>query len=207
MEGLIGKKIGMTRVFTDNGQHIPVTVIKAGPCPIVQVKKKKTDGYDALQLAFEPVKKKKVTKPLLGHFQKAKLSPHRHLAEFRLESTSKHKPGDVLTVEIFSEKDKITCTGITKGKGFQGGVRRHKFKGGPKTHGQSNKYRSPGSIGSSSFPSRVLKGIKMAGHMGSKKQTIKNLEVVKVIPEDSLLLVKGAVPGAKGSYVLVQRSR
>ncbi len=206
MVGLIGKKIGMTRIFTEQGKHIPVTVVKAGPCTVVQVKNVKRDGYNAIQIAFEPIKGKRVTKPRLGHFKKAGLSAHRQLAEFRLDEPAKYKAGDILTVEIFQAGEKIDCTGISKGKGFQGGVRRHGFGGGPKSHGQSDRHRAVGSIGSSSFPSRVFKGMRMPGHMGNKRVTVRNLEVVKVIAEESLLLVKGALPGAKGSYLLLRRS-
>ena len=206
MVGLIGKKIGMTRIFTEQGKHIPVTVVKAGPCPIVQVKSVNRDGYNAIQIAYEQVKEKKVSKPLLGHFKKAHLTAHRRLAELRLDEPAKYKRGDILTVEVFQEGDKLNCTGISKGKGFQGGVRRYGFRGGPKTHGQSDRHRAPGSIGCSSYPARVLKGMKMGGHMGNRKVTVKNLRVVKIIADESLLLVKGALPGMKGSYLFLKRS-
>jgi large subunit ribosomal protein L3 len=206
MEGIIGKKIGMTRMFDQEGQAIPVTVIEAGPCPVVQVKTKDRDGYDAVQIGFGEKRKKLLTLPLLGHFEKGKVEPKRILKEIRTDHGGKFKAGQELKVDMFSVGDKVRVTGVSKGLGFQGGVRRHKFRGGPKTHGQSDRLRAPGSIGASSFPSRVYKGQRMAGRMGGDKVTIKNLEVVGVDAEKSLLLLKGAVPGKRNSYLTIRKT-
>jgi large subunit ribosomal protein L3 len=205
MEGMIGKKIGMTRVFDKDGQAIPVTVIEAGPCPVVQIKTRDNDGYSAIQVGFEQKRKKLLTLPLLGHFEKAKIEPRRVLREFRTEAEEGFKVGQELKVDMFSAGEKVSITGISKGLGFQGGVRRHGFRGGPKTHGQSDRLRAPGSIGSSSYPSRVYKGQKMPGRMGREKVTIRNLEVVQVDAERNLLLVKGAVPGKVNSYLSIRK--
>jgi large subunit ribosomal protein L3 len=205
MEGIIGKKIGMTRIFDQEGQAIPVTVIQAGPCPVIQVKTEDRDGYSAVQVGFGEKRKKLVTLPLLGHFDKAKVEPKRILKEMRTDRAEEFKAGQELKVDIFSVGDKVRVTGLSKGLGFQGGVRRHKFRGGPKTHGQSDRLRAPGSIGSSSYPSRVYKGQRMPGRMGGDKVTIKNLEVVGVDSERDLLLLKGAVPGKKNSYLTVRK--
>ena len=206
MEGIVGKKIGMTRVFNQEGQAIAVTVIEAGPCPVVQVKTKEKEGYDAVQLGFGQKRKKLVTQPLLGHFAKAKVEPQRILKEMRTENAAQFKPGQKLGVDLFSVGEKVSVTGVSKGLGFQGGVRRHKFHGGPKTHGQSDRLRAPGSIGGSSYPSRVFKGQRMAGRMGGEKVTARNLMVVGVDPEKSLLLVRGAVPGKRNSYLTIRKS-
>lgn len=201
MSAILGRKIGMTSIFTDDGVHIPCTVIEAGPCPIVQVKTRDNDGYDAIQLGFGEIKLKRVNKPLLGHFKKAKVNPTRYLREFRNISIDL-KPGDVVTVEQFSKGDKIKVTGTSKGRGFQGVVKRHHFGGvGMTTHGQSDRPRAPGSIGSSSYPSRVFKGLRMAGRMGGKRTTIRNLVIVDVLPDRNLMLVKGSVPGAINSLL------
>jgi large subunit ribosomal protein L3 len=206
MEGIVGKKIGMTRVFNQEGQAIAVTVIEAGPCPVVQVKTREKEGYDAVQLGFGQKRKKLVTLPLLGHFAKAKVEPQRILREIRTENASKFKMGEKLGVDLFSVGEKVSVSGISKGLGFQGGVRRHKFHGGPKTHGQSDRLKAPGSIGGSSYPSRVFKGQRMAGRMGGEKLTVRNLTVVGVDPEKSLLLIKGAVPGKRNSYLTIRKS-
>jgi large subunit ribosomal protein L3 len=206
MEGIVGKKIGMTRVFNQEGQAIAVTVIEAGPCPVVQVKTREKEGYDAVQLGFGQKRKKLVTLPLLGHFAKAKVEPQRILREIRTENASKFKMGEKLGVDLFSVGEKVSVSGISKGLGFQGGVRRHKFHGGPKTHGQSDRLKAPGSIGGSSYPSRVFKGQRMAGRMGGEKLTVRNLVVVGVDPEKSLLLIKGAVPGKRNSYLTIRKS-
>jgi large subunit ribosomal protein L3 len=205
MEGIIGKKIGMTRIFDQEGEAIPVTVIQAGPCPVIQVKTEDRDGYSAVQVGFGEKRKKLVTLPLLGHFDKAKVEPKRILKEIRTDAAEEFKAGQELKVDIFSVGDKVRVTGLSKGLGFQGGVRRHKFRGGPKTHGQSDRLRAPGSIGSSSYPSRVYKGQRMPGRMGRDKVTIKNLEVVGVDSERDLLLLKGAVPGKKNSYLTIRK--
>jgi large subunit ribosomal protein L3 len=206
MEGIVGKKIGMTRVFNQEGQAIAVTVIEAGPCPVVQVKTREKEGDDAVQLGFGQKRKKLVTLPLLGHFAKAKVEPQRILREIRTENASKFKMGEKLGVDLFSVGEKVSVSGISKGLGFQGGVRRHKFHGGPKTHGQSDRLKAPGSIGGSSYPSRVFKGQRMAGRMGGEKLTVRNLVVVGVDPEKSLLLIKGAVPGKRNSYLTIRKS-
>lgn len=206
MEGIVGKKIGMTRVFNQEGQAIAVTVIEAGPCPVVQVKTKEREGYNAIQLGFGEKRKKLFTQPLLGHFTRAKVEPKRILKEMRTENSDKFKTGQELKVDLFSVGEKVSVTGISKGLGFQGVVRRYKFRGGPKTHGQSDRLRAPGSIGGSSYPSRVFKGQRMPGRMGGEKLTIKNLEVVGVDAEKNLLLLKGAVPGKRNSYLTIRKS-
>lgn len=206
MEGIIGKKIGMTRVFNQEGQAIPVTVIEAGPCPVVQVKTRQKEGYDAIQLGFGEKRKKLFAQPLLGHFAKARLEPRRILKEMRTNRADEFKVGQELKVDVFSVGERVNVSGTSKGLGFQGGVRRHKFHGGPKTHGQSDRLRAPGSIGGSSYPSRVFKGQRMPGRMGGEKLTIRNLEVVGVDLEKNLLLLKGAVPGKKNTYLAIKKS-
>ncbi len=202
MPGLIGKKIGMTSLFTTDGKNIPVTVIQAGPCVVTQVKTPEKDGYSAVQLGFEEKKEKNCNKPLLGHFKKANTTPKRILAEF--EGFENVNAGDIITVDIFQENDYVDVKGRTKGKGFQGVVKRHGFAGvGGQTHGQHNRLRAPGSMGASSFPSRVWRGKRMAGHTGYENVTISNLTIVKVVPEQNLIFVKGSVPGSVGSYLKV----
>jgi large subunit ribosomal protein L3 len=185
----------MSQVFDENGEAVPATVIEAGPCPVVQVKTPEKDSYAAVQLGFGKIRSKLVNKPLGGHFKKAGLEPQRWLREGEISPEEAVKVGETLTVDIFKVGDKVNVTGTTKGLGFQGGVRRHHFRGGPKTHGQSDRLRAPGSIGASSYPSRVWKGTRMAGQMGNVHQTVKNLTVVAVDPESNLLLLKGSVPG------------
>lgn len=204
MPGLIGKKLGMTSLFTEDGKNIPVTIVQAGPCVVTQVKTVEKDGYVAVQLGFDERKEKNTPKPLLGHFQKANTTPKRKLAEFHgFENVN---PGDVITVNIFNVNDYVDVRGTSKGKGFQGVVKRHGFAGvGSQTHGQHNRLRAPGSMGASSFPSRVWRGKRMAGHTGNKAVTIENLVVVKVVPESNLLFLKGAVPGAVGSYLKIEK--
>jgi len=207
MSGIIGKKIGMTSIFDDAGKNIPCTVIEAGPCVVTQVKTKETDGYDAIQLAYEDKKDKHTTSALKGHFAKAGVSPKRIVREFtRFEAEHQKKYGDELTVDIFEEGEFIDVVGTSKGKGFQGVVKRYNFKGvNDATHGQHNRLRAPGSIGASSYPSRVFKGMRMAGRTGGDRVKLINLQVMKVVPEKNLILVKGAVPGPNGSYVIVER--
>ena len=205
MEGIIGKKIGMTRIFNQEGQSISVTVVEAGPCPVVQVKTEQKEGYHAVQLGFGEKRKNLFTQPVLGHFDKAKVEPRRILREIRIDQAEGVTVGQEVKVDIFSVGEKIRVTGISKGLGFQGVVRRHKFRGGPKTHGQSDRMRAPGSVGSSSYPSRTFKGQRMAGRMGGEKVTIKNLVVVGVDVEKNLLLVRGAVPGKKNSYLTIRK--
>jgi large subunit ribosomal protein L3 len=207
MSGIIGKKIGMTSIYDDAGKNIPCTVIEAGPCVVTQVKTKETDGYDAIQLAYDEKKDKHTPAALKGHFAKAGVSPKRIVREFtRFEAGHQKKYGDVLTVDIFEEGEFIDVVGYSKGKGFQGVVKRHGFKGvNDATHGQHNRMRAPGSIGASSYPSRVFKGMRMGGRTGGQRVKLINLQVIRIIPEKNLILVKGAVPGPNGSYVIVER--
>lgn len=202
MSGLLGQKIGMTSVYNEKGDLVPVSVIKAGPCKIVSIRTKEKDGYHALQLGFGEKKEKRVSKPVLGQFKKNELAPLKVLKEFKFSSEQEFKVGDEINVSIFSEGEKIKVRARSKGKGFQGVMRRHGFGGvGGATHGQSDRLRAPGSIGASSSPSRVFKGQRMAGRMGYENVTISNLKVFKVIPEQNLILVRGAVPGAINTIV------
>lgn len=202
MPGILGRKIGMTSVFNTEGDLLTVTVIEAGPCKVVSLREKEKDGYSALVLGFEERKEKHTTKPMLGQFKKNNVSPQRTLKEFKNFDTGNVKVGDEIKADIFKEGDKIKVSGKSKGKGFQGVMKRHNFGGvGGTTHGQSDRLRAPGSIGQSSYPSRVFKGQRMAGRMGFKNVTVRNLKVVKVIPEDNLILVSGAVPGSINSIV------
>ncbi len=205
MPGLIGKKIGMTSLFMDNGKYIPVTIVQAGPCVVTQIKTIEKDGYEAVQLGFDDKKEKNTSKPLLGHFKKANTAPKRKLAEFK--DFGQLNLGEVLTVDkVFNINDFVEVRGTSKGKGFQGVVKRHGFAGvGSQTHGQHNRLRAPGSMGASSFPSRVWKGKRMAGHTGNRKVTVENLVVVKIVPENNLIFLKGAVPGAVGSYLKIEK--
>ena len=205
MSGLIGKKIGMTRVFSEDGEHIPVTVIKAGPCFVTQIKTQEKDGYDAVQLGFEDVKEKNVTKPRSGHFQKASVSPKRFLCEFKPFANDEVKLGSEVKVDIFSEGEIVTVSGTSKGRGFAGVMKRHNFSGAQMTHGQSDRQRSPGSIGQSSWPSKVFKGMRMAGRMGNDRVTISGLAVVKIDSEKNLLFIKGSVPGSKNGYLEIRK--
>ena len=205
MSGIIGKKIGMTSIYDANGKNIPCTVIEAGPCVITQVKTPETDGYNALQLGFENQKESRVNKPSMGHFKKAGAAPKKKLVEFR-DFEGEHSLGDAITVEIFDEGEYVDVAGNSKGKGFQGVVKRHNFRGvGDATHGQHNRMRAPGSIGAASYPARVFKGMRMAGQMGNKRVKVTNLQVMKVFPEKNLLVLKGAIPGPKNSYVIVEK--
>jgi large subunit ribosomal protein L3 len=205
MPGIIGRKIGMTSVFSAEGKNIPCTVIEAGPCVVTQVKTVENDGYSALQLAFDDKKEKHTSAPLLGHFKKAKTTPKRKVAEIK-DWKQEYQLGDVITSEIFLEDNWIDITGISKGKGFQGVVKRHGFAGvGGQTHGQHNRLRAPGSLGASSYPSRVFKGMRMAGRTGGQAVKIINLRLIKVITENNLLIVKGSIPGPKGSYLIIEK--
>jgi large subunit ribosomal protein L3 len=206
---LIGKKVGMTQLFDENGKVVPVTVIEAGPCPVVQRKTAASDGYEAIQIGFWPqLKAKRVTRPMRGHFENAKVAPQKHLREFRLgpAAPSGYTVGQVLTVALFEVGEKVRVTGTSKGKGFQGGVKRWGYRGGPATHG-SMFHRAPGSIGASSFPSRVFKGHHMPGRMGGALTTVKGLKVVKIILEQNLLLVRGAVQGPAGGLLTILKRR
>ena len=205
MPGLLGKKIGMTSVFSADGKNVPCTVIEVGPCVVTQVKTVETDGYEALQIGFVEKKDKHTTKPEAGHFKKAGVKPQRYLAEFK-GFEGEHKAGETITVEFFNDANFVDVAGVSKGKGFQGVVKRHGFGGvGQRTHGQHNRLRAPGSIGACSYPAQVFKGMRMAGQMGNKRCTVQNLQVIKVLPENNLLMVKGSIPGSKGSIVLIEK--
>ncbi len=196
----------MTQIFIGDGQLVPVTVIQAGPCWVLQKKEKDRDGYDGIQIGYEPVKESRVDKPLLGHFKKAKVAPLKHIGEIRDVEPAKYEVGQEFKVDIFAAGDLVDVSGVTKGKGFQGGVKRHNYGGGADTHG-SMFHRAPGSIGASSYPSRVWKGKKLPGHMGSERQTVQNLKVLRVDKERNLLLVQGAVPGASRGLVTIVAAR
>ena len=205
MPGLIGKKIGMTSVFSADGKNIPCTVIEVGPCVVTQVKTVENDGYAALQLGFIEKKEKHTIKPEAGHFAKAGVAPQRHLAEFK-NFEGEYKLGDTITVDFLNDTKFVDVIGTSKGKGYQGVVKRHGFGGvGQSTHGQHNRLRAPGSIGACSYPAKVFKGMRMAGQMGHDRVTVQNLQVVKVMPENNLLIVKGSIPGHKGSIVLIEK--
>lgn len=204
MPGLLGKKIGMTSVFGADGKNVPCTVIECGPCVVTQIKTVEKDGYSAVQVGFQDVKEKNVSAPLLGHFKKAGVTPKRHLAEFVYEQEL--NLGDAVTVELFGENDFVDVVGTSKGKGFQGVVKRHGFGGvGQATHGQDDRLRKPGSIGACSYPAKVFKGMRMGGQMGGDRVTTQNLKVLKVIPEQNLLIVKGSFAGCNGSTVLIEK--
>ncbi len=206
MPGLLGKKIGMTSVFSADGKNVPCTVIEVGPCVVTQVKTVESDGYAAIQLGFEQKKEKHTTKPMAGHFEKAGVAPQRYLAEFK-GFEGEYKLGDTITVGgLFAESDFVDIQGTSKGKGFQGVVKRHGFGGvGQATHGQHNRQRKPGSIGACSYPAKVFKGMRMAGQTGNEKVTVQNLQVLKVMPEHNLLMIKGSIPGSKGSIVIIEK--
>jgi large subunit ribosomal protein L3 len=205
MSGIIGKKVGMTSIFGANGKNIPCTVVEAGPCVVTHVKTLEKDGYEAVQLGYDEKKEKHTSSAMKGHFAKANTTPKRKLVEFK-EFPEPKSLGDVVTVELFAEGDFVDAVGTSKGKGFQGVVRRHGFSGvGGQTHGQHNRLRAPGSMGASSFPSRVFKGMRMAGRMGGERVKTQNLVIMKVIAEKNLLVVKGSIPGAKGSYVILEK--
>jgi len=201
MSGILAQKIGMTQIFDESGLAVPVTIVQAGPCYVTQLKTEKTDGYNAVQLAFGDIKEKRVRKPLQGHFGKAGVTPKRFLAEFDFSDVQEIKTGDEIKADIFTPGMLVKVSGVSKGKGFQGTVKRHNFGGGPKTHGQSDRLRAPGSLGQSSSPSRVYKGLKMSGRMGGERKTLKSVRVVKVDAENNLLYLKGAVPGAKNTLL------
>ncbi len=204
MSGLIGKKIGMTSVFSAEGKNIPCTVIEAGPCVVTQIRTVEKDGYSAVQIAYDEKKEKHTSKAMMGHFAKANTTPKRKLSEFK-SFDEELNLGDTVTVEMFEEGDWVDVTGVSKGKGFQGVVKRHGFGGvGGQTHGQHNRLRAPGSLGASSYASRVFKGKRLAGRTGGDQVKVLNLKILKVIPENNLILVKGSIPGAKGSYLLIE---
>ena len=204
MAGLIGKKIGMTSMFSDEGKNIPCTIIQAGPCTVTQIKTNATDGYDAVQISFDEQKESRLSKALLGHYKKANATPSKKLVEVSYDSEA--KLGDSLNVDLFAEGDFVTVSGNSKGKGFQGVVKRHGFAGvGDATHGQHNRMRAPGSIGAASYPARVFKGMRMAGQMGNAKVKVENLQVMKVMNDKNIMIVKGAVPGPKNSYLIIEK--
>ena len=206
INGLIGKKVGMTQLLQDDGTVVPVTVIQAGPCVVVQKKTTQKDGYDAVQLGFvEFVKQKRVGKPMTGHFKKANVAPVRVLREMRVKGDESANPGDKVMVDIFTADELVHVVGTSKGRGFAGLIKRHHFRGGRASHG-SMFHRAPGSIGASAYPSRVIKGMRMAGHMGSERVTVQNLSVARVDQENNLLYIRGAVPGPNGGYVVVEKS-
>ena len=205
MSGLIGRKIGMTSLFDENGKNIPCTVIEAGPCVVTQVRTEEVDGYSALQLGFDDKAEKRTSKALQGHFKKAGTTAKKKVVEIQ-DFLEEYKLGDQLTVELFKEGEFVDVSADTKGKGFQGVVKRHGFAGvGQATHGQHNRLRAPGSVGAASYPARVFKGMRMAGRMGGNKVTVQNLRVLKVVAEKNLLVVKGSVPGHKNAYVIIQK--
>jgi large subunit ribosomal protein L3 len=205
MSGIIGKKVGMTSIYDVNGKNIPCTVIEAGPCVVTQVKTTETDGYNALQLGFGDQKEHRMNKPQMGHFKKSGSTPKKKIVEFR-DFDGEHALGSSISVDIFQEGEFVDVAGTSKGKGFQGVVKRHGFRGvGDATHGQHNRLRAPGSIGAASYPARVFKGMRMAGQMGNERVKVTNLQVMKVFPEKNILVVKGAIPGAKNSYVIVEK--
>ena len=206
VKGLLGKKVGMTQLLQDDGTMVPVTVIQAGPCIVVQKKTKQKDGYDAVQLGFvEFVKPKSVNKPMTGHFKKSNVAPVKFVREMAVQGEDGANPGDKVMVDIFNQDELVHVAGTSKGRGFAGVVKRHHFRGGRATHG-SMFHRAPGSIGSSAYPSRVLKGMRMAGHMGNERVTVQNLRVARIDQENNLLFVCGAVPGPPGGYVVVEKS-
>ena len=207
MLGMIGKKIGMTQAFDDQERLMPVTVLEMAPCPVVQVKDQASDGYAAIRVGFKETKAARLTSAKQGVFKKAGVASHKRLKEFRLDDVSGYSVGQLLGVGMFEVGEIVDVTGRSKGLGFQGAVRRHNFRGGPKTHGQSDRHRAPGSVGASSSPSRVFKGTRMAGHMGDAQVTVKGLTIVRVDVERNLLLVKGAVPGGQGGMVVIEKRR
>ena len=204
MAGLIGKKIGMTSMFSEEGKNIPCTIIEAGPCVVTQIKTQESDGYSALQIAFDNQKDSRLSKALLGHLKKAGAPASKKIVEISFDEGI--SMGDTLSVDLFAEGDFVTVVGNSKGKGFQGVVKRHGFAGvGDATHGQHNRLRAPGSIGAASYPSRVFKGMRMAGQMGNARVKVENLQVMRVISEKNIMIVKGAVPGAKNSYIIIEK--
>ena len=206
LQGIIGKKLGMTQIFLDDGKWIPVTVIQAGPCKVVRAKNKSTDGYEAVQLGFEEVNPKRVPKPLLGQFTKRSLKPYRVLSEFRVSDSSQFTVGQDITVDSMKDLQWVDVAGVSKGKGFQGVMKRHNFSGGKNTHGSMH-HRQPGSMGASSAPSRVFKNQRLAGHMGDETMTVQKLKVVAVDSENNLMLLRGAVPGGKRAIVFIKKSK
>jgi large subunit ribosomal protein L3 len=205
MSGLIGKKLGMTRIFDEKGNEVQVSVIQTGPCYVTEIRTQDRHGYDALQLGFEEKRDKSVKQPERGHFKKSGVKPMRYLREFRTFDVSQFKLGDVIKADIFQVGEEVKVIGISKGKGFQGVMTRHHFGGGPVSHGQSDRRRAPGSVGGSSYPSRVFKGMRMAGQMGNARITVRNLKVVRVDAENNIVMVRGGIPGARNGMVLISK--
>jgi large subunit ribosomal protein L3 len=205
MSGLIGKKLGMTRIFDEKGNDVQVSVIQTGPCFVTEIRTQDRHGYDALQLGFEEKRDKSVKQPERGHFKKSGVKPMRYLREFRTFDVSQFKLGDVIKADIFQVGEEVKVIGISKGKGFQGVMKRHHFGGGPVSHGQSDRRRAPGSVGGSSYPSRVFKGMRMAGQMGNARVTVRNLKVVRVDAENNIVMVRGGIPGARNGMVLISK--
>lgn len=205
LEGLIGKKMGMTQIYTGKGKLVPVTIVNAGPCRVVQKRTREAHGYEAVQLAFDEIQERKLSKPVRGHYKKAQVPPARYLREFKGDP-KEYEVGTIVTADLFQKGEHIDVTGISKGKGFAGSIKRHHFAGGPATHG-SMFHRAPGSIGSSSWPSRVWKGKRLPGHMGSEQVTVQGLEIIEVRREDNMLFIRGAVPGSTGTLLLLRRSK
>jgi len=206
MKGILGRKLGMTQIFGENGVVVPVTIIEAGPCFVTQKKTVDSDGYNAVQVGFGAVDSKRVNKPKSGHLNKANVSPVRHLREFQINNPDEYEVGQAIDASIFEVGDWVDISGISKGKGFAGGVKRHNFRGGPKTHGQSDRHRAPGSAGAGSTPGRVFKGTRMAGRMGGEQVTVQNLKVALVDSEKNLIGVRGAIPGAKNGLVVIREA-
>jgi len=206
MKGILGKKVGMTQVFDENGAVVPVTIVEAGPCYITQKKTKDTDGYNAIQLGFGDMRENRLPKPAVGHLNKAGVLPVKYLREFRVSDPGEYEEGQQIDVSVFKVGDKVDITGTSKGKGFAGVVKRHHFRGGPKTHGQSDRWRAPGSVGAGSTPGRVFKGVRMAGQMGNQRVTVQNVRIALVDPEKNLLGIKGAVPGGKNGLVVIREA-
>lgn len=205
MSGLIGKKLGMTRIFDEKGNDVQVSVIQTGPCYVTEIRTQDRHGYDALQLGFEEKRDKSVKQPERGHFKKSGVKPMRYLREFRTFDVSQFKLGDVIKADIFQVGEEVKVIGISKGKGFQGVMKRHHFGGGPVSHGQSDRRRAPGSVGGSSYPSRVFKGTRMAGQMGNARITVRNLKVVRIDAENNIVMVRGGIPGARNGMVLISK--
>ncbi len=203
--GLLGRKLGMTRIFADDGTITPVTVIAVGPCPVLQIKNTDKDGYTALQVGFDSIPERKLNKPELGHQSKAGKGAHRFVREFRIQDVSGYEVGQELTTELFKRGDRVKVTGTSKGKGFQGVMKRHNFSGLRATHGAEKVHRSPGSVGNNTYPGRVIPGKKMPGHMGDRRVTYQNLEIIEVRPEENVILIRGQVPGAKNSLIMVRK--
>ena len=206
MKGILGKKVGMTQIFDDNGVVVPVTLIEAGPCYITQKKTQEKDGYNAVQLGFSEMRDNKLNKPIAGHLKRANAPTVKYLREFRVSNPDDYEEGQKIDVSIFRVGDKVDVTGTSKGKGFAGVVKRHHFAGGPKTHGQSDRWRAPGSVGAGSTPGRVLKGMRMAGRMGNERVTVQNLKIALVDPEKNILAIKGAVPGGKNGLIIINEA-